>query len=949
MRTSTVCLVWNLIQLEMGEMEQAKLWPLENFFREEQKFYYLPIIMKDMGGNNPLSMTGTASIWRHRNSRANAEDLDDWDHEDKLYIFPKDSKAMAHSSSGITAEQFMEKPSYMDSAGKTQHSESNYEKFQKKLAEKLGVPVENVDIFSVMDNKTMQYLDIRYAAHGSPWYPPSKIDGIVTQYKTERRCSNVLYVDEHAPVMINTKGKSFVGIGTKIVAECQCLAKNFSKPLSCTAGYCFNGGTCFKDDFGDLSCSCHSEFNGKRCQQTHHSFNSGYTVYQPLAQCEDSTTSIEFVTKEKNGLLFYNGPVDKISPDHPKDFISLELRDGYPVLYINHGTGTLKLQLDGKGKDGITRMKGLDDGTWRRIDLIRTDRKSCEISGKTLGRNKYLNVNTVLQMGGRYSVPAFPTGITNHRFNGCIRNFYHNGELYDLHTSKNHPGENHQNGCQREDAICGRASINSVSKCGQHGTCEMVNWYDNDVQCVCNPGYRPADKNSIRCQLATTVRDFNTSAFMVWDLKDQFLTSRHPQKLSLQLRFRTRDFDGGVLLHLPSTGNEFITLEIVNNHVQGRYNLGSHDSSVSNVIALSEAVANNGQWHTVTLTRVVWDPNARFEARGLSDTCVTDIRVDNKWFPMKMEESTESPAAVMTISSNVRMGCYRPDCNGVVCQAGKPIRKECYPLWGTYECSKEPLLFWWKVYRASIPKTFRCKCPPGWTGELCNQQAIAEVAQGGVTTELLVIIFVSIFAVSLIALIAFLLITRCNKREGDKSILYDDQYDDIRENVIDKLYFLISVIALIAFLLITRCNKREGDKSILYDDQYDDIRENVIDHDEQGAGEEDKDIYDVSRLRRADMPYMDKGYMLLPNGKGPYGEGVEHFIHDRLDKADEDGPPHDNVMEFAYEGGDTDVGSLSSLNTSTDGDQDYNYLEDWGPKFSKLANMYGGGEGEDDL
>lgn len=82
---------------------------------------------------------------------------------------------------------------------------------------------------------------------------------------------------------------------------------------------------------------------------------------------------------------------------------------------------------------------------------------------------------------------------------------------------------------------------------------------------------------------------------------------------------------------------------------------------------------------------------------------------------------------------------------------------------------------------------------------------------------------------------------------------------------------------------------------------------------------------------------------------GPYGEGVEHFIHDRLDKADEDGPPHDNVMEFAYEGGDTDVGSLSSLNTSTDGDQDYNYLEDWGPKFSKLANMYGGGEGEEDL
>jgi cadherin 4 type 1 (R-cadherin) len=46
-------------------------------------------------------------------------------------------------------------------------------------------------------------------------------------------------------------------------------------------------------------------------------------------------------------------------------------------------------------------------------------------------------------------------------------------------------------------------------------------------------------------------------------------------------------------------------------------------------------------------------------------------------------------------------------------------------------------------------------------------------------------------------------------------------------------------------------------------------------------------------------------------------------------------------MEFAYEGGDSDAGSLSSLNThSSDGDQDYNYLEDWGPKFAKLANMF---------
>jgi len=81
----------------------------------------------------------------------------------------------------------------------------------------------------------------------------------------------------------------------------------------------------------------------------------------------------------------------------------------------------------------------------------------------------------------------------------------------------------------------------------------------------------------------------------------------------------------------------------------------------------------------------------------------------------------------------------------------------------------------------------------------------------------------------------------------------------------------------------------------------------------------------------------------VPPGDTPEVGG---FINDRLQEADGDpaAPPHDNVMEFAFEGGDSDAGSLSSLNTSSSGggiDQDYDYLNDWGPKFSKLADMYG--------
>jgi len=38
-------------------------------------------------------------------------------------------------------------------------------------------------------------------------------------------------------------------------------------------------------------------------------------------------------------------------------------------------------------------------------------------------------------------------------------------------------------------------------KCGDYGTCEMVNWNQNEVQCRCKPGYRPVDQTSMKCQI----------------------------------------------------------------------------------------------------------------------------------------------------------------------------------------------------------------------------------------------------------------------------------------------------------------------------------------------------------------------------------------------------------------------------------------------------------------
>ncbi|NXV20418.1 CADH4 protein, partial [Cepphus grylle] len=176
---------------------------------------------------------------------------------------------------------------------------------------------------------------------------------------------------------------------------------------------------------------------------------------------------------------------------------------------------------------------------------------------------------------------------------------------------------------------------------------------------------------------------------------------------------------------------------------------------------------------------------------------------------------------------------------------------------------------------------------------------------------------------------------------------------------------LICIIILLTMVLLfvvwmKRREKERHTKQLLIDPE-DDVRDNILKYDEEGGGEEDQD-YDLSQLqqpetmehvlnktpgvRRVDERPIgaEPQYPIRP--VIPHPGDIGDFINEGLRAADNDptAPPYDSLLVFDYEGSGSTAGSVSSLNSSSSGDQDYDYLNDWGPRFKKLADMYGGGE-----
>ncbi|KAJ7985928.1 hypothetical protein DPEC_G00345550 [Dallia pectoralis] len=168
---------------------------------------------------------------------------------------------------------------------------------------------------------------------------------------------------------------------------------------------------------------------------------------------------------------------------------------------------------------------------------------------------------------------------------------------------------------------------------------------------------------------------------------------------------------------------------------------------------------------------------------------------------------------------------------------------------------------------------------------------------------------------------------------------------------------IVILLAIVVLFVALRRQKKEP--LIVFEEE--DIRENIITYDDEGGGEEDTEAFDIATLQNPDgangfLPRKDIKpefqYPMRPGGHTAANSvDVDDFIKTRVTDADNDptAPPYDSIQIYGYEGRGSIAGSLSSLESvTTDSDLDYDYLQSWGPRFKKLADLYGTKDSVDD-
>ncbi|KAK3528250.1 hypothetical protein QTP86_028484 [Hemibagrus guttatus] len=162
---------------------------------------------------------------------------------------------------------------------------------------------------------------------------------------------------------------------------------------------------------------------------------------------------------------------------------------------------------------------------------------------------------------------------------------------------------------------------------------------------------------------------------------------------------------------------------------------------------------------------------------------------------------------------------------------------------------------------------------------------------------------------------------------------------------------LLCILTILVIVILFVLRKRyQKEALVALGKPSGEIHEQLVAYDEEGGGEMDTNVYDVSILTSArsdgrlcpDPPLAMYAVVKKPSAcKGDMAVMIE-VKKDEADH-DRDGIPYDTLHIYGYEGSESLAGSLSSLESASSlgSDLDYDFLSDWGPRFRTLAQIYG--------
>uniref|UniRef100_A0AAZ1X942 Uncharacterized protein n=2 Tax=Oreochromis aureus TaxID=47969 RepID=A0AAZ1X942_OREAU len=693
----------------------------------------------------------------------------------RVHVWELEEKAILSSASlRITAKDFIDS---------RVEGKSRLEAFWDFLSETLSVRPGSINVFSIAD-RDEKTVDIHfYVLTDNGYLRPEKLHGVLaahkkklqsvlranvhqvqvdecvhTDCKTSGGCSTQLSISDSS-TLIDSGALSLVSVKVTSLAVCGCAAREMThqRCSSYSSNPCLNGGTCIDTQNG-YRCQCPPQLEGPDCQQMRVSFlGNGYAWFPPIRPCFDSHLSLEFMTEEDDGLLLYAGPMATLMPGDSEDYMAIELIGGTPSLKINHGSGTLVLQL--------TNNVGVADRRWHRLDVrsnskevrftldrcstaivmetegvdswaMTEDRSSCEIRGFLFCvRSRYFNGSHVLQLGGINENMSYEYPQLQHKhYTGCIRNLRVDSKLYDLGS----PAESSNTlpGCTLIDDHC--ASLEQLSSCSKRGRCHG-DW--GSLSCLCEKGF-----TGPQCDQGT-----------------------HAGQLSV---------DCDVSSHFAASSSESYIKEFTLRLDRGG--------------GRREVTASPGQSQEIIIDpAVVMLGNSFPSGHNRSFVgCLRDLRFNGR--SISLDEEQPSEGIQVVTSQGVSVGCASDACRKHHCSP--PL--VCVDLWRHHECrcfcvytlcASRPCRHGTCV--AHSPSRYSCHCSEGYRGRHC-EVTLAMFHEDSNSLSLSSMFAISICVMAFLGSYVDYVLFHLWRHKGLKEGVYHvsahhGEWEDIRENVLN--------------------------------------------------------------------------------------------------------------------------------------------------------------------